>query len=51
VKEFELYSEVLDIDGRATGEIADKHNHTIDGARYAISELTRYYLGEIIRFE
>lgn len=51
LKEFELYSEVLDIDGKPTGEIADKYNHTIDSCRYAISELTRYYLGEIIRFE
>jgi hypothetical protein len=51
VREIQRYSEILDIDGKPTGVINTRNDHTIDASRYAIDEYTRYYLPELTRFE
>lgn len=50
VREFQTYSEKLDLDNKPTGILEDRNNHCIDAARYAIDQFTREYLPEVIRF-
>lgn len=47
IREFQTYSELVDMNGVPTGEIDMRNDHTIDCARYALDEFTRYYLPEM----